>query len=217
MPDLSFQVEKAEVVPYAAVPLLAFKLRVGNADPEEAIQAVALRCQIRIEPMRRPYQATEQARLKDLFGEPERWSQTLRSMLWTHASVMVPPFTGSQVVDLQVPCTFDFNVAATKFFHGLEAGQVPLLLLFSGTVFYTAEDGALQVTQISWEKEVGFSLPVRVWQEMMDHYYPNSAWLRLHRDIFDRLHQYKIEHGLPTWEQTLERLLPPVSDASEKR
>jgi hypothetical protein len=209
MPDLSFQVEGAQAVPFAASPLLAFRLRIATG-ADQPIHTVALRCQVRIEVARRRYGAQEQAKLLDLFGEPERWGQTLRPMLWTHTSVVVPGFTGSTVVDLPVPCTYDFNVAAAKYFHALEGGEVPLCLLFSGTVFYTAEDGALQVAQIPWEKEATFRLPVRVWQEMMDHYYPNSAWLCLRKDVFDRLYRYKSRRGLPTWEQALESLLPPA-------
>ncbi len=184
-----------------------FKLRVTNADAEEPINTIALRCQIQIETTRRRYNEREQERLLDLFGEPERWGQTLRTMLWTHTSVVVKPFQGSTLVELPVPCTFDFNVAATKYFAGLEAGEVPLCLLLSGTVFYEAADGALQVSQISWDKEAKYQLPVSVWQKMMDFYYPNSAWLSLRRDVFDRLYQYKMRRGIPTWEQALESLL----------
>ena len=170
-------------------------------------RAIALRCQIRIEPTRRRYGAAEQERLLDLFGAPERWGQTLRSLLWTHASVVVPPFTGSTVVDLPVPCTYDFNVAATKYFDALEEGEMPLCLLFSGTVFYDAARGRLAGRPIPWEKEATFRLPVRVWKDMMELYYPNSAWLCLRKDVFDRLYQYKSQRGLPTWEQALESLL----------
>jgi hypothetical protein len=204
---LNFQIEGAEAVAYAAAPLLTFKLRVTNAETNEPIHTVALRCQIQIEATRRRYNEREQERLLDLFGEPERWGQTLRTMLWTHTSVVVKPFEGSTLVELPVPCTFDFNVAATKYFAGLEEGEVPLLLLFSGTIFYEAADGALQVSQISWEKEAKYRLPLSVWQQMMEHYYPNSAWLSLRRDVFDRLNQYKMRHAIPTWEQTLESLL----------
>ncbi len=207
MPDLDFQVEGVEAVAHAAAPLLSFKLRVTNADPDEQIHTVALRCQIQIEATRRRYNEREQAHLLDLFGEPERWGQTLRTMLWTHASVILTPFQGSMLCELPVACTFDFNVAATKYFAGLEDGEVPLCLLFSGTIFYAATDGALQVSPISWEKEAKFMLPVRVWQEMMNFYYPNSVWLSLRRDVFDRLHEYKMRHGLPSWEQTLDSLL----------
>jgi hypothetical protein len=216
MPDLSFQVEGAEAVPYAVAPLLALKLRVTNANSEEPIQTIALRCQLQLEVTRRHYKLEEQERLHDLFGEPERWGQTLRTMLWTHASINIPPFTGNIVVDLQVPCTFDFNVAATKYFAGLEDGEIPIELLFSGTVFYETLDGALQVAQISWESEAKYRLPVRVWQQMMDIYYPNSAWLNLRRDVFDRLYEYKRRRGILTWEQALEELLPDVEARDEE-
>ena len=207
MPDLSFQVESVAPVPYAAAPLLGFKLHVINAVAAEPIHSIVLRCQIQIEATRRRYGPEEQARLLDLFGEPDRWSQTLRSMLWTHVNTGVPPFTGYTVVDLQLPCTYDFNIGATKYFYALEGGDVPLTFLFSGTIFYETEDGALQIAQIPWEKEAAFRLPMPVWQAMMDHYYPNSAWLRLRRDVFDRLYRYKMAHALPTWEQAVERLL----------
>jgi hypothetical protein len=218
VPDLSFQIEGAEAVPFTASPLLAFKLRVTCANAETRIQTVALRCQIQIAAAHRKYNAGEQERLLDLFGEPERWSRTLRAMLWTHTSFIVTPFQGSTLVDLQVPCTFDFNVAAAKYFAGLEDGEVPLNLMFSGTVFYEATNGALQVEQISWDKEAKYRLPVRVWKEMMNIYYPNTAWLCLRRDVFDRLSLYKMRQGIPTWEQTLDSLLPAAGkneDAEE--
>lgn len=112
------------------------------------------------------------------------------------------------LVDLPVTCTFDFNVAATKYFSGVEGGEIPLLLQFSGSVFYAAADGALQVDRIPWDREAKYSLPVAVWQEMMDSYYPNTAWLTVRRDVFERLLEYKSRHGIPTWEQTLESMLP---------
>jgi uncharacterized protein (DUF697 family) len=213
MPDLSFEVVSAEPIPFAVAPLLAFKLRVTNAVPGESIHTVALRCQIQIEVARRGYSSREQVRLLELFGEPARWGNTLRNMLWNHASAVVPSFSGSTTVDLQVPCTFDFNVAATKYFDGLEGGEIPLCLMFSGTVFYAAGDGPLQVAPISWEKEASFRLPVKTWKEMMDLYYPNSAWLCLRRDVFERLYRYKMRRGIPTWEAALESVLAAAEEA----
>jgi hypothetical protein len=208
MPELSFKVEEASAVPFAAVPMLAFQLGIRNAVADQQIHTIAVSCQIQIEATRRRYSPEEQARMLDLFGDPERWSQTLRSLLWTHVSVVVPGFHESTIVSLRVPCTFDFNVAATKYFEGLLEGEVPLNLMFSGTVFYAEQDASLQVSPISWDQEARFRLPVKVWREMMDAYYPNSAWLNLRRDVFDRLYQYKMRHGIPTWEQVLEHLLP---------
>jgi hypothetical protein len=206
MPDLDFAVDGAEVVTFAVAPTLALKLRITDSG-EEPVHAVMLDCQVRIEAPRRRYVPAERERLGDLFGDPSRWSQTLRSLLWTHASVNVPPFAGSVLVDLRLPCTYDFNVQVTKYFDSLEDGEVPLTLLFSGSVFFAGPGGALQVERVSWSKEAGYRLPVRVWRDVIDHYYPNTAWLNLHKDVFDRLAAYKARRGLPTWEQALEALL----------
>jgi hypothetical protein len=213
MPELNFQIESAAPVPYAATPLLAFKLRVINDGTEEAIHTVVLRAQIQIEVTRRHYTREEQTSLLDLFGEPDRWGQTLRSLLWTNALVVVPAFGKETLVELQVPCTFDFNVAATKYFHGLDAGELPLNFLFSGTVFYPDANRQLQVAPISWEKEAKFSLSLQSWKDLIDHYYPNSACLYLRRDVFDRLYQYKVRHGILTWEQVVERVLARDAEA----
>jgi hypothetical protein len=212
MPDLSFAVESAESVPFAAAPTLSLKLKVINPQPDEIIHTVALRAQIQIEATRRRYSDAEKAKLLDLFGEPDRWSRTLRSMLWTHASVVIPGFAGSAIADLQIPCTFDFNVAATKYFHGVSDGDIPLNLLFSGTVFYAVPDGTLQVAPIPWNKEARFRLPVQIWRKMMDEYYPNSAWLAVHRDVFERLYEFKVRNGIPSWEEALDRLLSTVEE-----
>jgi len=212
MPDLAITVETAEVVPYAAAPTLAFKLRVANTDPSETIHTVVLRVQIQIEVTRRRYTSLDQERLRDLFGEPERWGQTLRNLLWTNTSAVIPQFTAVTKVDLQVPCTFDFSIATTKYFNGLADGDIPVCLMFSGTVFYADASGGLRVKPISWDKETKFRLPLRVWKDMMEAYYPNSAWLCLRKDVFEDLHRFKVDRGIPTWEQAFETMLAALKE-----
>jgi hypothetical protein len=207
MPDLNFEVVGAEVPPFAAVPTHVFKLSVENSNAQERISSVALRCQIQLAVTRRRYSPNEQARLLEVFGEPKRWGETLRSLLWTTVSTVVPQFSGSATVDLPVPCTYDFEVVSTKYFDALEDADIPLTFLFSGTIFYEGEEGYVQVGQISWSKDASYRLPVATWRAMIDRYYPNSAWIRLHKDVFDRLYQYKAIHGLPTWEEVIERLV----------
>jgi hypothetical protein len=206
VPDLDFAVEGAEALTFAAVPSILFKLRIENLG-EEPIRSLALSTQVRIAAAQRHYDTAEQERLLEVFGEPHRWGSTLRSLLWTHTTLQVPPLSGSTVVDMPVTCTYDFEVVAAKYFHALEDGEVPLEFLFSGTVFYAGEDGGLQIGRISWEKEAQFRLPVRLWKETMEHYFPNSAWIRLRRDAFDGLYDYKVRRGLPTWEAAVEALL----------
>lgn len=215
MPDLTFSIESAEPILYSASPQLGVKVRVHSDDPNALIHNVILHSQIQIEPTRRQYVLEEQEQLRDLFGEPARWGQTLKPMLWTNTSTVVASFQGETVAEVPIPCTFDFNVAATKYFHGLSDGDLPLNFLFSGTVFYQDAHGSLQVAPISWEREARFRLPVKTWQRLMESYYPNSAWLSLRKDVFELLYHYKTRLGIPTWEQTVERLLADVEETAQ--
>jgi hypothetical protein len=214
MLKLSFLVEGAEPERIAAARLLRFKLRVSENVPPTPIHAIALNRQIRIEPARRRYDEREQQRLLDLFGTRERWGQTLRPLVWTHMGVVVWSFTVSTTVDLPVPCSYDFSLAATRYFDALDGGEIPLCFLFNGTVFHEADGSGLQVMQIPWEKEASFRLPAATWKALMDLYYPNSARLYLRKDVFDRLGESKSRRGLPTWEQTLETPLAETEQTS---
>lgn len=211
MPDLDFAVEGAEAIPYAAVPTIGFRIRIRNARPEEPVRNVSLQVQMQIEPAQRSYKPGEKERLNDLFGDPSRWGQTLKTLLWTRSTLAVGPFTGDTLVELPVHCTFDFNVAVTKYFAGLDDGFIPLTLLFSGSVFYE-EDGLLQIGQISWSREATYRLPVAVWRTMMDLYYPNTGWLCVEREIFNRLIAYKTRRGFGTLDVALDDLLATAED-----
>ena len=202
VPDLNFDIVSAEPMRFAASPHIVFKLRVTN-DSRRTIHSVVLKCQVQLDVSRRHYSADEQQHLTDLFGEPPRWGETLHSMLWTNVGTMISSFDEGIVVDLQVPCTFDFNVAATKYLGAIAEGDIPVSLYFSGTVFYEDENASLQAAPISWEKEASYRMPIRVWREMMDAYYPNTAWLCLGRDVFERLCAFKVQHGIPTFDQAL--------------
>jgi hypothetical protein len=207
MPNLNFKVTGVEPAARGLVPLLHFHLEVSNSPETELIQSVILQAQIQIQSAHRSYDEEEREKLVDLFGTPDRWGQTLRNRLWAHANTTVRPFTQTTEAVLPIQCTYDLNVLATKFFYALKEGAVPLLFLFSGTVFYAADDGRLQVQQISWNQECTYPMPVRIWQELMEHHYPNSTWVSLHRHVFEKLDADKRRQGLPTWEQTIERLL----------
>lgn len=209
MPELNFQITGVEAVMLGLTPLLHFKLQITTTPPGREIQAVLLTAQIQIQTPQRRYSAEEKKRLEDLFGKPERWGQTLRERYWTRTNATIGSFSGTAEIVLPVPCTFDLNIAAAKYFYALEEGDIPLQFLFSGSVFHAASDGRLQVERISWNKECSYRVPVATWKALMDHHYPDSGWLYLQRDIFDRLWAYKCRNGFPTWEKTIDGLLPP--------
>jgi len=191
---------------YAVAPNLMVKLRIEESTGQP-IHAIALRCQVRIEPQRRAYAGPERAGLVELFGLPEQWSKTLTPFLWTHASTTVRGFSGSIDVDLPVTCTYDFEVAAAKYLHTLRDGEIPLVFLFTGTVFTRGITG-FGVEQISWDLEATHRMPVTVWHDLMDLYFPGSGWIRVDRDTLDALVQFKAARGLTSWEEAFSALLP---------
>ncbi|HEX3981822.1 MAG TPA: DUF6084 family protein, partial [Acidimicrobiales bacterium] len=162
MTALALEVVDARVESHAAVPTIVLSLE-ATAAADTVIDALALRCQIRIEPQRRRYRAEEGERLYDQFGEAAQWGSSLRPFLWTHASTVVPGFTGSAVVELPLVCTYDFEVAGTGYFHSLDGGEVPLVLLFSGTVFTSGPSG-LVVRPVPWDTEARYRMPVALWR-----------------------------------------------------
>lgn len=206
VPELSFQIEEATAERYAAVPTLNFALRIECAGGGP-VRSVLLDTQIQIAARRRPYTGIEQAWLAELFGTPDRWSTTLRTLLWTRSTLVVPPFINFAEVTLPVACSYDLEANAANYLSGLQDGEVPLEFLFSGSVFYSAPDGMLQTARIAWDREAEYRLPLRVWRAAMDRHFPGAAWLRLGRPAFDRLRAYKAEHGLRTLEDAIERLL----------
>jgi Family of unknown function (DUF6084) len=212
MSALDFEVVGAQPEPHAAVPVIMLRLRITEA-AGVAVHALALRCQIRIEPQRRRYSSEEEEHLYELFGETPRWGDSLRPFLWTHVSMTLPGFSGATEVDLPIECTYDFEVTAAKYLHGLASGEIPLLLLFSGTVFSKGVSG-FTAEPISWNKEASYRMPVAVWRGVMDLYFPNSGWLRVQRDTLDELQAFKAARGLPTWDQAFSQLLKDVTGDS---
>jgi hypothetical protein len=206
MTALAFTVLDVQPQEHSASPHLLFRLRVTETSGA-VVHAIALRCQLRIEPQRRPYDRREQAGLEDLFGSSERYTTTLKPFLWTHATAMVQGFEGSQDFDLPVACTYDFDVSATKYLHALRGGDVPLALLFSGTAFTRGTTG-FAVEQLSWSLEASCRMPVTTWRRLMDLSFPGAGWIRLDRESLDALAAYRSARGLTSWESTLATLLP---------
>ena len=212
MTELVFDCTGARPDRYAITPAMNFLLRISETSGE-SVEAIALRCQMRIEPARRKYTPAEAERLNDLFGETERWAETLRPVQFTQVAVMVPRFTGSTEIELPVPLSYDLEIGATRYFAGLDGGEVPLLLLFSGTLF-AMSGGRIQAGQVPWSKEAAYRLPVSLWREAVDAHFPNSAWIRMSRPVLDELLRYKSRRALPTWDATIESLLAEAADRS---
>jgi hypothetical protein len=201
---LRFAVLDVVAEPYAATPVLAARVSVSAPDGEP-VHAVALRCQVRIEPLRRGYSDEEAAGLTDLFGPRERWATTQHTFLWQHCTAMVPAFTEATEITLPLECTYDFEVAAAKYLHALRDRTVPLQFLFSGTIF-KAGQRSFSVQQVSWNCEDRYDMPVAVWRDLIRQHYPGSGWVRLSHDTVAALAAYKSAHGLLSVEDAVTAL-----------
>jgi hypothetical protein len=205
MGTYSFSVVDIFAEPYAADPQLTARLRIQESTGE-TVHAIALRCQVRIEPQRRRYEEADESGLRALFGDRDRWVDTLKPFLWMQCSAMVQGFTGITEVDLALPCTYDFDVTGSRYLHAVGAGTIPLALLFSGTVFTKGANG-FGVEQVPWDCEASYQLPVEVWQQMIASYFPNTGWIRLDHEVLADLADFKSRHGLTSWEETVQTLL----------
>ena len=213
-PAFRFAVTGADHDAHALGPTLRLALTITETTGTR-IHALALSSQIRIEPARRRYSRTEQNRLVELFGDPERWGRTLNPMQLATVASVTRSFTGEHELVLEVPLTFDTEVAATRYFRGLaDGGEVPLLLLFSGTVFYESPDSGVQVGLVPWSSETAFRLPIDVWTQMMAAHHGGTAWLQLPEDTLARLSAWRAARALPTWEQTFDALLDEAGRSS---
>lgn len=210
-PDVEFSVLGARPVRYAAAPMLAFDIQVSETSGRP-VYMLALTVQLMIEPARRAYDESTHERLVELFGAPERWAVTTRSLLWATLDVVVPAFTHTTSVTVPIACHYDLELAAAKYLHALCDGEAPLALHFNGMVYYPGEDGGLQIVLLPWSNSIGFRMPVRVWQETIEHYYPGTAWVGLRAETLEALQRAKLRRGLATLDATVAALLGDERD-----
>jgi len=205
MTMLAITVVDAYASPQTAAPGVTFRIRIEQVS-EGRVHAVALRCQTRIEPRGRRYSVDEQHRLYELFGDVSQWDRTLRGVTWAHSTLVVPSFERRIDVELPVACTYDLEVASAKYLHAVRDGDVPLLFLFSGTIFGAGERG-LALEPVPWDLESTYRMPARVWMSAMDRFFPGGGWVRLRRDTIDRLQAFRGQQAVVSWDDAIDRLL----------
>ena len=205
-PEPEFSVLGVRSQRHAASPTLLLDLQVSEPSGRR-IYMIALTVQVMIEPARRRYDAEARERLAELFGTPERWSVSTSNLVFAQLDALVPAFTGSVTVPIPITCHYDLELAATKYLHALPDGTAPMALHFNGLVYYPGADGGLQMSLVPWSTSIDFRLPVDVWRETIEHYYPGTAWLGVRTQTLDLLRQEKLRRGLPTLDACLAALL----------
>jgi hypothetical protein len=208
-PEPEFSVVAVRQVRHAAAPMLALDLQVSEPSGRQ-VYMIALRIQLMIEPARRRYDESTRVRLAELFGPPERWGTTTRSLVWSQLDVLVPEFTGRTTVAVPLACSYDLELAASKYLYSLPEGEAPLALHFSGTTYYRGADGGLQMVLVPWNRSIDFRMPVSVWRATIEHYYPNTTWVAVRSQTLDALQREKVDRGLATFDDCVRALLEPL-------
>jgi hypothetical protein len=205
-PAPQFEIVGAAHVPYAAAPTMLFQA-IASEPTGAAIQSIALTAQVMIDPARRGYDAETRERLTELFGPPASWAPSTSGLSWARVGAAVPGFTGETRFSLEVPCTYDLEVAAAKYFYAVEDGEVPLTFHFNGNVFFYGADARLQVMPISWTTSSQYRMPVQAWRAMIAEHYPGGGWIRLSDETLRSLHELRAQRGLPSLDACVAELL----------
>lgn len=211
LPIVTFEVLGVRALPYAAAPTLVFSLEAVGPSGRE-IMTIALGAQIMLEPAKRRYNDAERERLVDLFGPPERWGSTTQPMIWGRVDMLVPSFEGSSTFELRMPVTYDLEVAAARYLRGVQEGEAPIAMHFSGTVMFREPDGRMMTEQIPWTTSLDYKLPIVVWDELIAKSYPGGGWIVLHEDTLEALIRARAERALPSLDATVRALVDEASD-----
>lgn len=206
LPEPQFAITGAGHLAYAAAPTMVFSATASDPTGHE-IQSIALSVQVMIDPARRGYDPQTRERLAELFGPPAGWTPSTQGLAWARLATVVPGFAGSARFALELPCTYDLEVAAAKYFYAVEDGGVPLSFHFYGTVFYRLEDGALQVAPVPWSSTAQFRMPIGAWRAMIAEHYPGGGWIRLSNETLTALNGRRAAGGLPSFDACIEELL----------
>jgi hypothetical protein len=205
VPEPQFAVTSVAHLAFAAAPTMVFAIGARDETGIE-IQSVSLSVQVMIDPARRGYDLLTRGRLAELFGPPATWTPSTQGLSWARVAATVPRFIGEATFALEVPCTYDLEVAASKYFYALDEGLVPLSFHFYGTIFYLTADRRLQMTPIPWSSTAQFAMPVASWKAMIAEHYPGGGWIRLGETTLAALNARRAERGL-TFDHLVAELL----------
>ena len=206
-PAPEFEIVGATHVPFAASPTMLFEA-IATEPTGAAIQSIALTAQVMIDPARRGYDPETRLRLTELFGPPSSWAPSTSGLPWARVAAAVPGFAGEARFSLEVPCTYDLEVAAAKYFYAVQDGEVPLTFHFNGNIFFHGgADGRLQVMPISWTTSSQYRMPVQVWRAMIAEHYPGGGWIRVSDETLRALHERRAALGLASLDACVVELL----------
>ncbi len=215
-PEPEFAITAVAHQAFAATPTMVFAAAASDASGAQ-IRSMALNVQVMIDPARRGYDDETRVRLTELFGPPESWAPSTSGLAWAQVATGVPGFAGSTTFAIEVPCTYDLEVAAAKYFYAIPGGEVPLSFHFSGNVFFDGPTGALQVVPVAWSNTATYRMPISAWRAMIAEHYPGGGWIRIDHETLAALQKRRSARGLPSFDACVAELLRAAGEAGGSR
>ena len=175
VPTLAFAVTAAPLE-HAAVPTLRFTLRVESPAARRPLGPARRAGADRRAPARATTHAAHD-RLFELFGAARRdWGTTLRTLLWTRTTLVVPAFDGpdggrpARPVHVR-PRGRRRRATSTRS----RTARCRSSSCSAARVFYARPDGRLQTARLSWDQRGRVPrCRSRVWRETMDRHFPGT-------------------------------------------
>jgi Family of unknown function (DUF6084) len=205
-PEPEFAITAAAHAAFAATPTMIFSA-IANDPSGFEIQSIALTVQVMIDPARRGYDAHTRERLAELFGPPASWAPATSGLAWARVATTVPSFAGSTTFPVEVPCTYDLEVAAAKYFYAVQEGSIPLSFHFNGNIFFYGADDRLRVVPVAWSTTAKYRMPISTWRAMIAEHYPGGGWIRLSDETLAALNDRRAKRGLPSFDACVQEML----------
>ena len=144
--------------------------------PVSPIYTIALRCQINVDPARRRYDADPASDCPSCSESPSGGARRPRASCGRASTCSSRASKARPTSTSRCPAATTSRSRPPDISRGLSDGAVPLSFHLSGSVFYKTSSGELRITQVPWDIDVRYELPLAVWTDMMEHHYPEE-WL----------------------------------------
>ncbi|MCA9511781.1 MAG: hypothetical protein KC560_13815 [Myxococcales bacterium] len=194
----------AALVPTIEIALAAES--VGDRD----VYAIALRAELLLDARAARFPDEARRRLDELFGGPPA------RVPWARVDALVPSFRGATRFDLAVPCG-GLDATVAKLFHAADDAAVPVVGHLSGTVFYAADGGRLQLERLPWDREIALAIPAAVWRAARRAEEGGEHWVALSPATLSRLRRFVDERGLASPDAAVDALLAQAVGAGPGR
>jgi hypothetical protein len=183
-------------------PMAVMRIRLRNRNPSVEVVSVVGRLGIFVEyPL-------------DIGGvRPE----LAREML-SFSQLVTGPFRDETVAEAYVPITAEMDAALLLRFAGREVRKVPLVVTLEGFALYRGDSGNVLYYTLHADPplEARYILDFEEWNNIIRTFYGSDLiWIKIRRDVLERLEEVKRKRFYPSYSEMLEDLLRRLGEGDD--